>query len=675
MRKIRQYHILFLLGTLSFPVHAQENESVLDIYLDSVNVESYRYRSAIKTRNGGLTIWSLEELSDLPQILGNSDPIRYAQMLPGIQTNGEYRSGINIEGCESQHNLVSIEGVPIYNVNHLLGFFSTFNASHYSVMSVSKGHETASLTNRLGGILDMRQKREIPDTLSGNVSVGLISSQGTIRYPLGPKTSLVLSLRGSYINLIYDRWLYAEGEQFNYSFYDANLTFMHKPNRHNTLQLDLYSGQDNGNLTDDTYLSDAGSVWGNKMGAFHWFYDKSGLSIQSTLYSTSYKNSPALTLQEMSFSLPSGITDVGIRSNLNWNRWNGGIEAIWHDIQPQSFSASGVATASDANVKPRQALETTLSGGYDLFFTDDIDLACGLKGSLFLQDRTRYYAVDPSVRLTYSNPAVILSASYALRHQYLFQTGFSDFGLPTEFWTSADDVTKPQYSHDFYLSGTGFLMSGMISLSVDLFYHKLYNQIGYKGSIMDFANTEYDLNSSLLHGNGTNYGFSVMANKCSGDLVGWVAYTYTRAKRFFDPEHPDVSYPASHERPHEFKAVATYGLNSHWHFGGTFVFASGTPFTAARYFYLMNGNVIMKYGEFNAARLRPYMRTDLSATYKWQDKRHNENGINLSLYNVSSRKNDLFYYLRKKQKDGTVAYRPLSFIIRVLPSISYTYKF
>ena len=76
-------------------------------------------------------------MGDLPQVLGSADPVRYAQMLPGVQTNGECRSGIHIQGCDNGHNFISIGGVPIYNVNHLLGIFSTFNALHYPSMSLS----------------------------------------------------------------------------------------------------------------------------------------------------------------------------------------------------------------------------------------------------------------------------------------------------------------------------------------------------------------------------------------------------------------------------------------------------------------------------------------------------------------------------------------------------------
>ena len=61
-------------------------------------------------------------MENMPQILGNADPMHYAQMLPGVQTNNEYQGGIHVQGCDNEHNQITIGGVPVYNAVHLLGF-------------------------------------------------------------------------------------------------------------------------------------------------------------------------------------------------------------------------------------------------------------------------------------------------------------------------------------------------------------------------------------------------------------------------------------------------------------------------------------------------------------------------------------------------------------------------
>ncbi|MBR6120924.1 MAG: TonB-dependent receptor [Prevotella sp.] len=664
--------LLFLFCVLSSSARAQEDESTWSLSLDSITVKGYRYRSPVKAYVDGVTLWDMGNMSLLPQILGNADPMHYAQMLPGIQTNSEYRSGINIEGCDNQHNAIFIEGVPIYNVNHLLGFFSTFNSSHFPSMSVAKGLVSSASPNRLGGQLEMHHAFEVPDSASGTLSLGLISSQGTLCLPLSSRTSLTASLRGSYINWLYSKWLEADGQQVNYAFCDVNVSLVHRLNSCHTFLADFYYGHDDAGFSEGNYLADMKARWGNVMGAAHWMYDRGDLSLKTTAYVTAYRNRFSLEMEDMFFRLPSGITDYGLKSDVVWNCWNAGVEAAWHDIRPQSLEHEGDFNVTDGNTPPMRSLEASVYGNYTCPLADNLSLLGGVRGSLFRKGHTAYWALDPSVRLLYDNHTLQFSATYALRHQYLFQTGFSDSGLPTEFWISASEDFKPQYAHEIIASGSSYLFNRRFRVSVDVFYRRLYHQLGYKGSLFDYLNTVYDIHGCLMHGKGENYGFSLMLNKCSGPLTGWLSYTYTHARRSFDGTGRRKSYPASHERPHELNAVATYSLGRHWNFGGTLVAASGTPFTAAKSLFLLNDNLIIKYGVYNAARLHPYFRLDLSVNYRWG--RESQHGVNFSLYNVTSRNNELFYYL-KTRDDGSFVYRPVTFVLHALPSLSYHYKF
>lgn len=673
MRRNGQYYILsIILCALSSSLYAQEDGSAWGISLDSIMVKGYRYRSPVKTDAQGVTLWDLNNISQLPQIFGNADPIHYAQMLPGIQTNSEYRSGINIEGCDNQHNAIFIEGVNVYNINHLLGFFSTFNSSHFPSMSIAKGLVSARSPNRLGGHLEMLHSAEIPDSTNGIISFGLISSQGTLRLPVNSKTSLAASLRSSYINLLYSKWLKAEGQQINYSFYDANVTLVHHLDHNNTFLVDFYHGRDNASFSEGHYLADMNARWGNTMGAAHWMYDKGDFRLKSTAFITSYNNKFSLEMQDMAFRLPSAITDFGLKTSVIWKGWTIGGETTWHHINPQSVEHQGIVNVTDGHAEPMHSHEASLYGNYEYPFSDQVMLTGGIRGSIFKNRDATYWAIDPSVRLFYDNQTLQFSATYAIRHQFLFQTGFSDSGLPTEFWVSATELLKPQYAHELSASGSAYLLNRKYRVTLDLFYRRLFHQLGYKGSVLDYVNSEYDFNNSIMHGKGENYGFSLMLNKCSGRLTGWLSYTYTHARRSFEETGRRKSCPASHERPHEINAVATYSLGKHWSFGGIVVYASGTPFTAAESLFLLNRNLVIKYGEYNAARLHPYIRLDLSANYKWGGKA--KHGVNLSLYNVTCHDNELFYYLRTRD-DGSFGYRPVTFVLKMLPSLSYYYKF
>lgn len=676
---MRHHTLTFvLIVTLCVPFSvclAQTENGTRSVLLDSVVVKSHRNTSPVRHKTDGTMIWSMKSLIDMPKILGTSDPIHFAQTLPGIQTNSDLRAGINIEGCDNSHNVVMLGGVPIYNACHLFGFFSTFNTSHYATMNVTKAHTSAASPNRIGGTITFEPIYTRPDSMCGEASIGLISSQATVRAPLGKRTSAVISLRTSYINLLYDHWLRADKSDIKYSFGDINITIAHKFDSRNTLAFDLYTGVDDGKFVDLNYRANVHCVWGNSMGAISWLHNSSELRMTHAIYATTYRNHFSLNMQEFKAKLPSSILDIGYKGNVDWHRWTFATNTTLHLIHPQEVNIDGDYVVKTYVQPVAKATECNISADYTMPLTHTITAVVGIKGSLFHNDGNTFAACDPSLFIRYmGRNGLQLHACYFLRHQYLFYTGFSEAGLPTEFWLPASSHNHPQYAHGTTLGGAMTIGKGAYRLSADLFYRSLQNQIEYSGNIYDLATTIYDQNSSLLHGKGRSYGASFMAQKCSGKLTGWLAYTFTKARRTFKDDDMRGTYPASHERPHELNAVVTYVPKSHWSFGASLVYASGTPFTAPASVGIINGNLITKYGRHNANRFADYFRIDVSANYKWTSLHGTEHGFNFSLYNATAHHNQLYYRMRINNKKA-FAYQPVSISMAVLPSISYFCKF
>ena len=162
-----------------------------------------------------------------------------------------------------------------------------------------------------------------------------------------------------------------------------------------------------------------------------------------------------------------------------------------------------------------------------------------------------------------------------------------------------------------------------------------------------------------------------MAHKQTGNLTGWISYSLGRALRRFDNKDYTGIYPANHERIHEINAVCAY-QRKRWNVSGTYVYASGVPFTAPQYYYISAGQIITKPGEHNSCRMRPYIRLDLSVTYTLSKTEKHENGLNFSLYNVLGRKNDVMY--RLNYSGNTYSYGGIAFFLRWVQSVSYYHK-
>ena len=647
------------------------------VSLDSLIVTARRNTSRVMRDAVGNVRWDLTMMEDMPKILGNADPVHYAQMLPGVQTNSELRSGLNIEGCDNAHTTFSVQGVPLYNVAHLLGIFSTFNSSHYPALVLEKSPQKGESPSRLGGRLDMQLTTGGVDSVNGIFTVGVMSSQGTLRVPVKKNTILTLSGRVSYLNLLYGSLLKLDEGQMAYDFFDVNATLCHKFSSDDRIIVDFYMGQDRARVYDEEYVNDYRDRWGNHLFALHWHHRGGrGWNMTHTLYNTRYSNRFQLHMTDIDVDLKSSIMDFGYKRRYAWRGLSFGAEYVHHIIQPQD-----PIVRSEFNVKAQHqdiinSDELSLWGDFRHEFHAPLEVFGGFRYTAYRAGKECFHGADPSAGMTWRpHNNVSLTASYAMRHQNLFQTGFSSMGLPTEFWLSAGEgVGRPQWSHGPTFSAAIMLWGGRFRLSADAWYKRLYNQVEYSGTPYDFVNSLYSLEKTLLHGSGENYGLSVMMAKCTGRFTGWVSYSWGRALRTYDYPQMSGTFPANHERIHELNLVLTWHLWRRWTLASTFVMASGTPFTAPKCFYMINGKILSMFAEHNANRLPAYVRWDVSVNCRLGSmQKRVQHFLNVSFYNVINHNNPLHYYL--KIFEGRFSYRPLNMPISILPSVSYTLKF
>ena len=668
-------------------VSAEMPDTLNHYGLQAVEIRGKRLRSQLREIEG-TSIISMSLMDEMPHILGNADPLHYAQLLPGVQTNSEYDAGLHIQGCDNSHNYVSLGGAPIYNAAHLLGFFSIFNAGHFTEMSLQKSPVSASFPNRLGGRVDMLTPTWLAaeDSLSvgavhGELSVGPMSSQGTLRLPVGKRSLLLLSARTAYLNLLYSKWLEVDGDEVKYDFSDYNLSYITQLDDANVLKFDGYWGYDNMKIGQASHGLQGKLKWNNTMAALHWYSrSKDGLeerkkdwSMEQMVYYSRYAN--RLNVDEYSFQvgMRSFIFDLGYKGNFSWGRWSVGAEVIRHQLLPQDVGITGNLANYQTNAQHQQATETSAYLQYCQPLGEKLLMEMGARVSGYHCQKS-FYRVMPHLKFNYDlSQSAKLNLNLGIRNQYLFQTGFSSAGLPTEFWFAADQNHRPQYAYHAALQGEFWFAEKEYRLSVETYYKWLMNQIENNSNMFDILFSSYSFDGSLLHGKGYNYGLNLLLEKRRGKLTGWLSGSLGRAMRKFDGEQYQGWYPAGHERIYELNAVATYRINRRVSLGTTYVLASGTPYTKVNYAYLMSGNLVTEYGPHNGGRVKPYMRLDLSASYDFATKGSIRSGINFSLYNVTMHGNDLFY--RIKVYDNHVRYNGFKFLMPIMPSLNYYCKF
>ena len=72
----------------------------------------------------------IEIIKKIPALMGEVDVIKALQLLPGVQSGNEGSSGFYVRGGGPDQNLILLDGVPVYNVSHLFGFFSEIGRAH-----------------------------------------------------------------------------------------------------------------------------------------------------------------------------------------------------------------------------------------------------------------------------------------------------------------------------------------------------------------------------------------------------------------------------------------------------------------------------------------------------------------------------------------------------------------
>jgi len=203
-----------------------------------------------------------------------------------------------------------------------------------------------------------------------------------------------------------------------------------------------------------------------------------------------------------------------------------------------------------------------------------------------------------------------------------------------------DDNTVPISYSEHFIVGAGYETKGYL-FDVEAYYKKLDGLSEYS---LQFAPsfTNVDFNEMFYEGSGIAKGVEFLIQKKHGNYNGWLSYTLGEVLYDF-PIYGDNSFFANHDVTNEFKIVNIYTYKK-WIFAGTWIFATGKPYTEPLGGYsitLLDGSAedFLNIGDKNNARYDDYHRLDLSATYNFKLGRTSLGSVGLSLFNVYNREN------------------------------------
>lgn len=685
--------------------------------LSETNVTNRREQKSLSGLSGGRFELDMEQLKALPKFMGNNDPMKILQLLPGVQTAGEGNSGIFIRGGEPGHNLITWNDAPIYNASHLLGAFSIFNTNHIGSFKLHKSNMNADFGGRLSALIEVSSPDRIPEKVSVSGDIGLISSQATLAVPMGKKTALYLSGRKTYVGLTLKpllRTMVSEKGKdmpFDYEFGDCNLTLVNRPTDQDKIILNAYWGMDQLDIEDPDYSLDGNMKWWNLATSLSWEHRWSSQTVlKNSVFFSQYQNKLDIVQNSLSAHLPSQIRDLGFRNKLHfkWGRVNfkTGVDYTFHILNPQSpqirldsdswgnseqqtYYTHDIALflCSQFQITNRLSAELSFRYALNLQTGPYDDLTYDIRGGVI--DSTHYgrgtpidsrHSPEPRLALRYTlTENSQIQVSYNRQKQWINLVSISGVGLPTDFWIPASKHIPPQTGDNF--SGGYFqsLYDNQYEFSIEGYYREMQQQMEFKSALFDLFNQQYILEESINYGKGKAYGAEFIVKKNTGRFNGWISYTLGWSKRNFPAIMNGTTFPAKHDRRHDLSLVGSYKLNDKWDFSTVFVYATGSCFTMPTGMYMMGGNVVKEYGKYNGSRLPDYHRLDLSANYWFFKRKDKESGLNFSIYNVYKRSNPLYIFIMAKPSTSTenqiIIQKKKKRLYDIIPSVSWTFRF
>ncbi len=701
------------------------------VSIGEVLVEGTRSEGGVQSSQMSLVEVPMKTIKNLPSLLGEADIIKTIQLLPGVQSGSEGMSGLYVRGGGPDQNLVLLDGVPVYNVNHLFGFFSVFNPDAIQNVKLIKGGFPAHYGGRLSSVLDINMKEGNSKEFHGTGSIGIISAKLALEGPIGDKTSFIVAGRRTYIDVLTYPFIQmaandAEIDKLRagYFFHDLNAKINHKFSDKSRLYLSAYMGKDKFYLMESdsytfefynpetseyiteniSYKNEAGFWWGNVTTALRWNYAISDkLFSNTTATFSSYKMTTGAEesrddQKPNKFEYISGILDWGGKIDFDYfptpnHSVKFGLSETYHTYNPGAFAITydeGSGIAEEATFGNNK-LFTHEIGAYledDIRIGNLLKINAGIRWSGFKVREEFYNGIEPriSARLLLSDKWSV-KGSYAQMNQYINLLTTSKIGLPTDLWVPATDILKPQKANQLAL-GSMYKLNDTYEISVEGYYKTMDNLVEYKegASIFSFEN---DWESKVALGKGWSYGLELLIMKKIGNTTGWIGYTLSKSDRLFDKPGQEISFgekfPYTYDRRHDISFVLSHKLNDNMDIGVTWVFGTGNATTLgfetypayagnnSNFYSDYYGSPITYYEKRNNYRMPSYHRLDIGFNFH-KDKKWGRRTWNFSVYNAYNRQNPLFLDWGYDYDSNSSKLYQYSFF-QFLPSISYHFEF
>lgn len=665
-----------------------------------------------KNETGILRVPS-NQIKSIPMPGSESDILKVFQMMPGVKQGNEGTSSMLVRGGNPEQNLIIIDDVPLYYVNHLGGFVSVFNTDALQSAELHKGGFPAKYGGRLSSVMNIKLREGNLNKHVKKVDLGLISGKLLLEGPMIKDTSTYLI---SYRRFLYDlisrpfTSLFMNGISTGYYFYDFNLKANYKYGKRNWFYLSVYQGSDKifvnykSKSTEDQIKSRSHIAWGNRALSLKWnhlfgssVFSRLTASYTRYLYNGYSESSSKSNLRNFSsnYNFQSGIEDFNLRFDLehqvtNEISFNYGTGTTFHKFQPGKTEISDHDNGQDfENLYGNSVLKANESFIYGETCFENINafsFKSGLRYNIYQTENKVNGLFEPRIIVSFQlENGSSLKASYNKMSQTVHMLSNEGIGMPTDLWMPGTANIPPSTSDQFALGYYQNIINSTIALSVEVYIKHMNGLISYKPGLGQISLTSSWENTVVSGGKGLSRGIEILAQKVKGKTTGWLGYTISKATRQFDMINNGKEFPFRYDRRHEISLVIAHKISDKIDFSAVWTASTGNAVTLAiakyqtdqwsadpHYPFYDGEEEVLYFGSKNSFRMKGNHRLDVGINFRKQKKKY-ERFWNISIYNVYNRQNP-YYYFYETDKNGSVKLKQLC-LFPIMPSFSYGISF
>jgi len=669
--------------------------------MQAVVVSSVRKDANVTQPLMGVQKITTAEIANVPVLFGEKDVMKTLQLLPGVQSTGDGSSGFTVRGGTSAQNLILLDEAVVYNPDHLLGFFSTFNSDAIKDVTLYKGGQPAEYGGRLSSVVDIRMNDGNNQRYGISGGIGLIDSRLNLEGPIvKDEGSFTISARRTYADLFLKLSKDTNLNKSSLYFYDLNAKANYKLGDKDHLYLSGYTGDDNLGFSNIF-----GVQYGNSTGTVRWNHIfNNRLFSNTSLVFSKYNYQINDNQNNNDIDISSYIQDMSFKENLQYyinssNELDFGIEVTHHALAPGILNAGESSSYNSLYLPKKYSLESDAYISHHWSPTDNLHIVYGLRVTSFaVFGPGTFYTYDSSgntidsavygsgaVVKNYVNPEPRFSASWVLNEESSIKGSYarniqnlhlltnSTSSNPTDLWVPSSNNIKPEIADQESVGYYRNFASNDYEFSAEVYYKAMQNQIDYKNGAQLIANENVE--SQLLYGKGRAYGLELFLKKKAGLLTGWVSYTLSKTQLQIDGINNGAWYNASQDIPQNLSVVGMYKAGPKWTLSADFVYHSGQAVTYPSGKYDVNNEVFFYYTERNASRMPAYNRLDLAATVVTKKTAHRENSWTFSVYNAYDRANAYAIIFQQNPNNPEQTQAVKYTLYKLVPSITWNFKY